>query len=246
MKLCAAQLAPIPDDVNANLGRHLACVAQAHRLQAKLIVFPELSLTGYEPALAQRLAMQVSDPRLDVLQRASDGSGIDICAGIPERTDAGIRISMVVFQPLRPRWSYSKRFLHADELPFFVPGERQHIIHSNGHELAPAICYESLLPEHAGEAASLGAKVYLASVAKPQRGLDRALPHYAQMARQHGMAVLMANAVGPADNFVCAGRSGAWSSSGERLAQMDERGEGLVVLDVATRQAAVVGLAPGS
>ncbi|MCY1187943.1 hypothetical protein D9M73_289840 [compost metagenome] len=45
------------------------------------------------------------------------------------------------------------------------------------------------------------------------------------------MAVVMANCVGPADNFMGAGRSGVWSAEGNLLTQADESGEALVIYD---------------
>lgn len=57
MKLCAVQLASLKGEVSANLQRHLACIEQAAALGAELVVFPELSLTGYEPTVARQAAM---------------------------------------------------------------------------------------------------------------------------------------------------------------------------------------------
>lgn len=104
-----------------------------------------------------------------------------------------------------------------------------------------AICYESLLPEHAAAAAGQGADLYLASVAKPAGGMARAVVHYPAMARAHGMFVLMVNSIGPSDTFVSVGQSAAWDDRGDLLAQMDEGSEGLVVLDTERRVAVVKG-----
>ncbi len=58
-------------------------------------------------------------------------------------------IGMVLFAPKKPRDLYCKRFLHSDELPYFVPGNRKVMLDFGSSKVAPAICYESLLPEHA-------------------------------------------------------------------------------------------------
>lgn len=47
MKISLAQISTRLGDVEANLEKHLACIAQARREDADLVVFPELSLTGY-------------------------------------------------------------------------------------------------------------------------------------------------------------------------------------------------------
>jgi predicted amidohydrolase len=56
MKLCVAQVRSIAGDIHANLAKHFDAVRRAVGLEAELVLFPELSLTGCEPTLAQRLA----------------------------------------------------------------------------------------------------------------------------------------------------------------------------------------------
>jgi predicted amidohydrolase len=202
-----------------------------------LLCCPELSLTGYEPALARSLATTADDDGFDVLQDEADARGMSIAVGAPTRSPQGVLISMIVFQPLRPRVTYSKQQLHADELPFFVHGEGQVVLKSSGQSIAPAICYESLQDSHAEQAAHLGAGIYLASVAKPARGVERAYAHYPAVARRHHMTVLMSNCVGPCDNFVSVGQSAVWNSRGELLAQLDGEHEGIVLFDTSSGEA---------
>lgn len=231
MKICAAQLAPEAGKVDQNTITHLALIDQAVALGANLIFFPELSLTSYEPTLAGELAFDADDTRLDIFQKRTEAHGITIGVGIPLRAAAGTHISMVLFRSRRERMVYSKQRLHADEQPFFAGGTEQAYIPQNGHVLAPAICYESLQQGHADTAASGGADIYLASVAKSARGVDAAYQHYPKIAQQHFAGVLMANAIGPCDTFVSAGRSAAWNGEGRLLASLDERTEGLVWMD---------------
>lgn len=141
---------------------------------------------------------------------------------------------MVIFQPKKDLSFYSKQLLHPDELPFFVPRKEQTTISIDGKLLVPAICYESLQPEHAREAAALGADVYVASVAKSANGVIRANAHYPAMAKAHGMFVLMANCVGKADNFIGAGQSAVWNQEGKLLLQANATQEALLILDTAT------------
>lgn len=54
------------------------------------------------------------------------------------------------------------------------------------------------------------------------------------------MAVLMANSVGPCDDFVSAGRTAIWNRSGELVASMDGEGEGLVMFDTSIQEGSVV------
>ena len=128
MRLCAAQLSPAAGDVDGNVRKHLALIDVAVSHKADLIYFPELSLTGYEPKLAEALATDADDRRLDVLQERADTEGIVIGIGLPKRSRDGTRIAMVIFGPRRDRLTYAKQQLHPDELPFFVRGEHQLIL----------------------------------------------------------------------------------------------------------------------
>jgi predicted amidohydrolase len=234
MRLCAAQIQPTAGDITANLSLHRAAIERALALGAELIVFPELSLTGYEPTLAADLAMTADDSRLGPFQALAEERGPTIAVGLPLQAESGVEIGQVWFQPGAPRLTYSKMLLHVDELPYFRSGTRQVLLRQSGHVLAPAICYESLQPEHAEAAAGAWADVYLASVAKSVGGVDRAFVHYPAIARQHGMAVLMANSIGPCDNFVAAGRSAIWSPRGQLVAQLDADAQGVLVFDTET------------
>jgi predicted amidohydrolase len=240
MKLCAAQLLADIGNIESNVLKHEALIDVAVSRQADVVFFPELSLTGYVPRLAHRLATEVADLRLGVFQELADTKNIIIGVGLPTHAHGGVLVTMVLFRPHATPLSYSKQQLHADELPFFVQGDTQLSVSVGEHVLAPAICYESLQPNHAAGAARDGADVYLASVAKPQRNVTKAYDHYARMAKQHSMAVLMANLVGPCDDFVSAGQSGAWNRSGDLVANMDAESTGLVVFNTTTQEGSVV------
>ncbi|GLK88522.1 carbon-nitrogen hydrolase family protein [Pseudomonas turukhanskensis] len=242
MKLMAAQISSIPGDMAANIRKHVAVVELAGSQRADAVFFPELSLTGYEPHLAQALAIGAGDERLDVFQRLSDRLNLLIAVGVPTRGERGNEISMITFQPGVPRSTYSKQLLHADELPFFSPGVGTRVFACADQVLAPAICYESLQLQHAQQAADAGAHVYCASVAKSARGVGAAYGHYPRIAKQHALTVMMANCVGPADNFVSAGQSGFWDADGQLIIGADAAGEALVSYELGTGKGALLSL----
>lgn len=49
MKISIAQIEPIKGDIEKNLSKHLKFIEAASSGRSDLIMFPELSLTGYEP-----------------------------------------------------------------------------------------------------------------------------------------------------------------------------------------------------
>ena len=205
-------------------------------LNAEAIFFPELSLTGYEPELANELATDHSDSRLDTFQEISNNDKIIIGLGLPTRTETKIRISMIIFEPNQSRQTYSKQQLHSDELPYFENGMGQVIITTANTKIAPAICYESLQPTHSENAFKLGADIYLASVAKSEKGIEKAYQHFPKTAKQYTMAVLMSNCVGLCDNFLSVGKSSVWTRDGKLAGQLDDKTEGILVFDTETEE----------
>lgn len=234
MKICIAQTKPIKGNISANIEAHKKIIELALTLNAEAIFFPELSLTGYEPELAKKLATNQNDNRLDIFQETSDKNNIIIGLGLPTATASKIRISMIIFEPNKPRQTYSKQQLHSDEFPYFENGVEQVIIETNEKNIAPAICYESLQPTHSENAFKLGADIYLASVAKPANGVEKAFDHYPKVAKQYGMPVLMVNCVGLCDNFLSVGKSAVWTKEGELVGQLDDKTEEILIFDTAT------------
>lgn len=234
MHIAAAQIQPIKGYIAANKEAHKRWIALAIAQQADAIFFPELSLSGYEPELAESLAIHPADKDLDDFQNISNTHTLTIGLGMPTQTQAGICISMLIFQPHRPRQTYAKQQLHADELPYFVPGTEQLLLPIGNKKIAPAICYESLQTDHAAHANKLGADLYVASVAKSQAGMDKALKHYPAIAKRFSMPVLMSNCIGHCDNFYSVGKSAIWTKEGMLAGQLDDKQEGIIIFDTET------------
>lgn len=231
MKIAATQIKSISGDIKTYINRHIEFIDIAARERADLIYFPELSITGYEPTMAKSLAMEISHPALDIFQELSDSHKLIIGVGLPLLEKGQVHIGMVWFEPNKPRSSYNKQLLHSDEEPFFDSGDKQLILEAGSLKIAPSICYESLQPSHAENAIELGANVYLASVAKPQTGIEKAMQHYSETAKKHKVFVILSNCIGPCDDFIGAGKSAAWDTNGKLLAQLDSDSQGMVILD---------------
>lgn len=221
-------------DIPGNIERHKIFIQTAVSHQADFILFPELSLTGYEPTLAQKLAIHRDDARLNPFQALADSHGITISIGVPLQSHAGTTISMCLFQPQIPPRLYDKKFLHVDEDPFFVCGKNFPIFPINQTQIGLAICYEISVPSHAAAAFAHGAQLYAASAVKFVNGIESAHARLAQIARQYKSAVLLSNAVGTADGEMCAGRTAVWSPDGEVIQQLDEFQEGALLFDTQT------------
>lgn len=236
VRVCIAQTNPVIGDIQRNIEHHKKFVDKAVSTGSSLIIFPELSLTGYEPALAETLATQLDDERFDDFQRISDTKQITIGVGVPIRKKKGINIGMILFQPQQERKLYSKKFLHPDEEAFFVSGDNINPITVNETAITLAICYEISIPEHTEAAAKTGSGIYIASVAKSVHGIDKALKTLAETARKYSMTVMMSNCIGISDGHECAGKSSVWNNKGLLVGQLDGKSEAILVVDTKTEE----------
>lgn len=231
MKIALAQINSYKGNLAENIRHHQKWIEEAAAQGADLVVFPELSLTGYEPSLANKLALPHNDPSLEIFQVLSNAHNISIGVGLPTKGEMGILISLIFFLPQAIRRLYSKQHLHLDELPFFVPGEEQLVLQLHGFRIAPAICYESLLTEHVEMVSGMGADIYLAPVAKSEQGISKGYKHYPTIAQKYGLWVLMVNCIWPCDDFVAYGKTAAWNREGELIGEMDDLREGILLID---------------
>jgi predicted amidohydrolase len=235
MKICVAQTRPIKGDVLKNIENHTKLINMAVANGVDFIVFPELSLTSYEPALANELATSQNDSRFDTFQQISNSKQIAIGVGVPTKNDTGICISMAIFQPHKKRQLYSKKYLHPDEDTFFVSGQNLSNLIINETKIALAICYELSIPEHSENAFRNGDSIYIASVAKTAVGVEKAIESLSDIARKYAMTVLFSNCVGYCDNFESAGNSAILSNKGIKSAQLNDTDEGILIFDTDTQ-----------
>lgn len=123
-----AQIATRPGQPRHNLRRHLEAISQAQSAGARLVVFPELSLSGYllNHGVAEA-AMTVDDPLLAPLREAS--CDLAILVGLPLReAGGGISNAAVLLEGGQVRGIHRKLYLPTygmfDEGRFFVAGRR--------------------------------------------------------------------------------------------------------------------------
>ena len=109
--LAAAQTIPQRGDVEANLAGHIPLIHAAAEGQARVLVFPELSLTGYELDLAAALAFSESDPRLTPLIDLAAAHNMTLVVGAPVRIASSLHIGAFILSPDRSVDLYTKHYL---------------------------------------------------------------------------------------------------------------------------------------
>ncbi|RPH25458.1 MAG: carbon-nitrogen hydrolase family protein [Bacteroidales bacterium] len=237
MKICIAQTRPVKGDINKNIDKHKGLIEIAISNGVDIIVFPELSLTGYEPLLAKNLATAQNDKRLDPFQEICDLNSIVIGVGLPTRENSSIYISMIIFQPHRERLTYSKQYLHPTEIDYFTAGQTQiYLNFEDNNVVAPAICYELSNPEHSETAHKNNANIYIASVLNSVNGVENDIKRLSDIAKKYKMTVFMANYTGQSGGYECAGKSSIWNKQGDLAGQLNSKNEGVLIFDTETKE----------
>lgn len=195
---------------------------------AELLLFPELSLTGYDRGLTPADAIAPTDARLQACQTLADSHGILISVGAPIASSAGLHIGAFNFVPSAGIQVYLKRYLHEGEEVAFTAGQGGAILTRLGQTVSLAICAEITHPAHAQAAADAGTTLYAASCFITPQGYAHDAGLLQGYARAHGMAILLANYGAPTGGWEAAGRSAIWDKNGNVLAVAPERGEALI------------------
>lgn len=242
MKIALVQIRSAKGDIDENLIKHLRFANLAADAGASVVVFPELSLTGYEPTRAKDLAFERSDDRFSPLMSCAVDRRILLMVGAPVVTKNLPHIGMAIIDPEHPIQFYCKQHLHPDEIPFFSPGVQSITLSREGERLFPAICYESLLDVHVERAIAERASAYLASVAKSQRGVENAHIFFAAISAKYRIPVLLVNGVGFNDNFVSSGQSAAWTGQGRLSQALGSTEEGILLYDTKGECASIISL----
>lgn len=240
--VAAAQTVPARGDVDANREQHVALAHRAAEAGARVLVFPELSLTGYELDLADALAFEESDARLSPLARASSDCGVTLVVGAPVRVAGRLHIGAFVFTPGGERALYTKRHLAAfapgdgppgfepiPEPSVFTPGTLDPRVAIGDTTGAIAVCADTGHPSHAARAAERGASAYLAGVFTIPSDLETMRTRCQTVAKRYAMTVVFANYGGPSGGLPTAGCSAIWSPEGVLLGALGDAGAGVIV-----------------
>ncbi|HSY75615.1 MAG TPA: carbon-nitrogen hydrolase family protein [Bacteroidia bacterium] len=232
MILASAQTKPIKGDINANLADHYRLIQAAADKGADLIIFPEMSISGYERENARELSFSKDDSRLHGLQGLSDKYNIIIVAGAPLLINAGLYIGAFIVRPHKAVSVYTKQFLHEGEDKFFEPSfEHNPQIHLNDESISVAICADIDHPLHAENARKANSTIYAAGIFFSPNGIQQAHQLLGAYAKEHGMCVLMSNYGGDSWGMASGGRSAFWNERGEHIAEMDSSGSGLLLIE---------------
>lgn len=219
LKLAAAQIASRRGDILHNISTHLHAIEAAAEYNVSFLLFPELSLIGYEPDLASRFALQMTDHRLTPLAEAARRFKMQIVVGAPVVCDqAKPHLGAFVFGDNGSIKTYAKMHLGSVEGNFFSAGKTHVAIPCGDMKIGLSICADSSQASHPARLAAEGAIAYAASVFLNAEWFATDAPRFPRYAAQHKWLVLMANHGASEGTFVSVGNSAVWGPDGCCLA----------------------------
>ena len=245
VRIAIAQCAPALGAFERNLAMHEDWIARARAAGAGLVLFPELSLTGYYlKDLAADVATPSSGERLARIANAS--RDIDVCAGFVERgSDAVLRIAQGYWSRGALVHVHRKVYLPTygifDDGRFFGPGDRFDVFATDLGPTGIAICEDLWHVSTPYVYAATGATIVLSPSDSPGRGvaeggdlgtaescrlMDR---FYAQYLTLY---VVFANRVGMEDGIAFWGGSEVVAPDGTVIARAPEFEEHLLLAEV--------------
>ncbi|MET7465068.1 carbon-nitrogen hydrolase family protein [Nonomuraea sp. NPDC005501] len=220
--VAVAQISPEPGDVRSNARSAAALMTGSAEAGAKLLMFPQLSLVGYDLELFADPSAWVTedDPRLDVIRQASAECGVTAVVGAAYRRPGNTAwIASLAIRPDGEIQVYGKQHLHGVERDLFQPGDKIQFLDIDGWRVALAICYDAAVPAHAEQAARQGAEIYAVSALYTQEQARRIDVHAAARAMDNRMYSVVANLAGRGPGWESCGGSGTWHPDGTRLSQ---------------------------
>ena len=149
--IACAQLACAPGDIQRNMSRMEEMAAEAARRSARVLVFPELCLSGYlAPRDAARAAVPADGAELRRLRALARKTGLALCFGFPERAPEALYNSMAFVDrdggvPI----VYRKIHLWVTEKGWATEGKRLVSCPLDGIRCGMWICYDCRFPEAA-------------------------------------------------------------------------------------------------
>jgi NAD+ synthase/NAD+ synthase (glutamine-hydrolysing) len=248
---------PTVGDLAGNADLLVDVARRASAAGARLVVFPELSLTGYPPRdLVEKPSfVERTEEQLQRLARETEDLDASVICGYVGRTAAQtgktVTNSAAVIEGGKVVFRQSKMLLPTydvfDETRYFLPAEQQSLCRIQGQTIALTICEDAWNDKQywerrlyrrdpVEELAAQGAELLISINASPYHMGKRALRReiFTAAARRHAAPVIYVNQVGGNDQLVFDGSSFAIDADGRLMASGPSFREDLILVDTGT------------
>jgi predicted amidohydrolase len=205
----------VPGDAQANAANHAEIVRAA---RARLVAFPELSLTGYDLASP---AIAPADDLFAPIVDACSKSGSTALVGAPLLEGDAQFIATFAVTGAGVAVAYRKSYLGGEEARRFAHGHGPAVLEVSGCRVGLGICKDTSIPAHIDAVLALGVDLYVAGLVHHANELPDQDARAARIIRRGGIPVAFASAAGDVGtNYpMAAGHSCIWSADGSVLAR---------------------------
>ncbi|QWZ06891.1 carbon-nitrogen hydrolase family protein [Nocardioides panacis] len=242
LRLAAGQAVSVPGDLATNVATAVSLVRDAADQGARVVVLPELFLTGYdEAAWTHDASLDLDDAALEPLSEVARSRSVVVVVGAAVRravdpaTGSGRHASTLSVLVVDPEGEvtapYDKQHLSGPERDFFTPGDHGATIVVDGWELALGVCYDGCFPEHALAATAGGAAAYLVPAAYYVGAEHRRDVYYAARALDNGIYVAFAGLTGTCGTGSFSGGTAVYDPEGRPVRRLGLE-PGVVVADL--------------
>ncbi|MGH7829895.1 MAG: nitrilase-related carbon-nitrogen hydrolase [Candidatus Binatia bacterium] len=246
-KVAIAQINPRLGDLKSNLALYEEKIREAGKKGADLLLFPELSLTGYSLRdMVPNVALKLTSREMAALAKLS--REVSFVAGLVEESaDCRFYNAAVYFEAGEIRHVHRKVYLPTygmfDEQRYFARGDRIRAFDSKFGRMAILVCEDLWHPSTAYLAFLDGALAILCPSASPLRGITDGQSHddnarYWELlnrtyAETFGLFMIYGNRVGFEDGVGFWGGSEILDPFGQRIAKAAYYTEDFVMGEVA-------------
>ena len=240
LRVSLAQINAVVGDLQGNADRIIRQIEAAEDLQADLVAFPELAITGYPPEdlVLRRDFIDANLAALDQVRRATAGKHVAAVVGFVD-SDLDIHNAAAVLRDGTLHGVYRKRFLPNygvfDEARTFRPGSGTNLFRIAGARVGITICEDIWYSSGPMQDQCLaGAEVVVNINGSPFHAGKSRFREHMLAARSADNLVHLAycNLVGGQDALVFDGGSMAFAPDGRRLARAEMFAEQLLSLDL--------------
>jgi predicted amidohydrolase len=213
MKIAAAQIACVPGDVKANIAKVREFSARAKESGAELVVFPEMTDTGYSMPTIQKYATSWREGAVPELKRIAKEFSIAIISGVSERDGASIYNSQVFVDEngeivAKYRKTHLVTAVPLDERKCFKAGNAFASCKVDKFNLGLSICYDLRFPEMCRTlAVEHDVNVIITSSAWPLVRVEHLRILTLARAIENQSYLILANRVGTDDGVILCGTS---------------------------------------
>lgn len=239
LRIVLAQLDLIVGDIAGNLQKLIQAATEARdQLAADIIVFPELSITGYPPEdlLFRKGFLQAAHKALYAF--VAEVQNIYCVVGHPHTTSQGLFNSCSIIYNGTILGRYAKQHLPNygvfDECRYFIPGNAACVIPIHGIPVGVVICEDLWALNPVSQAATQGARIILSPNASPFEinKHERRLHMLTKRARTNNLPIVYVNTVGGQDDIMFDGDSMVVDATGKLCQQAPFLQEALLPVDI--------------